>query len=358
MAHFSLTDLKEYLSTDSTRTYWMGIDVHKRSYYMALLDGEDNTFSWSGPADNEKLLTLINDMGIRLEGVCYEAGPTGFSLARILQGAGIPVIVAAPNKIPRSVSPGSKTDRLDCLKLARLASKGLIKPIAVPTEEEEAERALLRRRHQLTDEIRRGKQRIKALFLYHGYQIPASVVVWNRESIKDLKSQTLPLEVKMTLESHVRELEFHNEELSTVMKQLRDIGKKPEHRKKLEALKSVPGVGEVVATTFLLELFRPRRFRRSEEVTSYLGLAPTVQQSGERAPRGRLVPVGQKRLRSLLIEAAWIWQSRDEYAHRLYAKLVSKSGVPQKAITALARKLSIILWRLSLEQRAYRPQLI
>ena len=90
-------------------------------------------------------------------------------------------------------------------------------------------------------------------------------------------------------------------------------------------------------------------------MASYLGLAPTVRHSGDKTPRGSLAPVGQKRLRSLLIEAAWIWRTKDPKTGDLYNKLLSTTGVPQKAITALARKLAIILWRLSIEQRAYRP---
>ena len=65
--------------------------------------------------------------------------------------------------------------------------------------------------------------------------------------------------------------------------------------------------------------------------------------------------MGQKRLRSLLIEAAWMWRAKDSKAGDLYNQLLSRTGVPQKAIAALARRLAIILWRLSIEQRTYRP---
>ena len=137
--------------------------------------------------------------------------------------------------------------------------------------------------------------------------------------------------------------------------QLASMNRHPEHRPVIQSLTSVPGVGKVVATTFHLELFRPQRFRRGDEVASDLGLAPTVRHSGEKTPRGYLVPVGQKRLRSLLIEAAWMWRAKDPKAGELYHKLLGKTGIPQKAIAVLARRLAIILWRLSIEQRAYRP---
>jgi len=355
MARFSLNDLNRFLAVDPDCPYWMGIDVHKNSYHIALRRDDENVFTWSAPALPQNIIEMIVDSQVHITGVCYESGPTGFTLARTLKNAGIPVVVGAPSKIPRSISRGSKTDRLDCIKLACFASKGLIRPIAVPTETEESERSILRRRNQLVDEIRRCKQRIKSMFLYHGFDIPESTTNWRNGCLDELRSIELPSGMRMTLLSHVRELEYLNEELNTVMKQLRDIGRRPEHRKAVDSLKSVPGVGDVVATTFLLELFNPQRFGRAEEVASYLGLAPTVHHSGEKTPRGYLVPVGQTRLRSLLVEAAWIWRSKDEYARLQYNKLMSRTGIPQKAITALARRLSIILWRLSIEQRAYRP---
>ena len=107
-----------------------------------------------------------------------------------------------------------------------------------------------------------------------------------------------------------------------------------------------------------MELFRPERFGRAEEVASYLGLAPMVRHSGEKSPSGRLRPVGQRRLRSLLVEAAWMWKARDEYAKKTYNRILNKVGIPQKAIAALARKLAVILWRLCIEKRPYRKVVV
>ena len=126
------------------------------------------------------------------------------------------------------------------------------------------------------------------------------------------------------------------------------------HQAKMAALRSVPGVGRIVACSYLSELFRPERFERGEEVAAYLGLAPFVRHSGEKTPNGRIRPTGQTRLRSLLMEAAWIWKRRDSGIQAYYSRMLRNTGVVQKAITAVARKLAIILWRLALEQRAYR----
>ena len=355
MARFSLADFRDFLSSDLHSAYWIGIDVHKRTYHIAIFRGDEDFYTWTVPASNGSLVQHFLEFGIEIRAVCYESGPTGFSLARLLQDAGIQVIVAAPNKILRSVSLGAKTDRLDCIKLARLASKGLVKSIAIPTPTEEHERALLRRRHIIVDDIRRRRQRIKSMSLFHGFELPRGVNEWRSNSIEFLKAMELPETLKWTLDSHVRELESLERELSILTGQLKSISGNLEHRSTTKSLQSVPGVGEVVASTFLLEVFNPMRFRNKEEIASYLGLAPTVRHSGEKTPQGFLVPVGQTRLRALLIEAAWVWRNHDMYAQKLYNKLYSRTQVSQKAIVALARKLSIILWRLSIEQRVYRP---
>lgn len=355
MARNSLSALQNFVGVHQSDPFWLGIDVHKRSYHIALLRADHKTFTFTTTASPDAFIEQLQRLDILVAGVAYEAGPTGFSLARALVAEKIPVMVAAPSKIPRSVSAGAKTDRLDCLKLAHYAAKGLIRPIAIPTAEEEARRALLRRRHQLVDRVRQCKQRIKGFLLYHGFKETDAIRNWRSDCDEQIAALPLLPEGRMTVESHLRELRFLKQELSDVADQLESLNRQPEHRPVIQALTSVPGVGKVVATTFHLELFRPERFRRGDEVASYLGLAPTVRHSGEKTPRGYLVPVGQKRLRSLLIEAAWMWRAKDPKAGELYHKLLGKTGVPQKAIAALARRLAIILWRLSIEQRAYRP---
>ena len=355
MANYSLSALKSFIATHQSEPFWIGIDVHKRSYHLALLRADGRTFTLVAPARPEQLVEQFQRLEISIAGVVYEAGPTGFGLARTLQKEGITVTVAAPSKVPRSVSSGSKTDRLDCLKLAQYVAKGLIRPIAIPTAQEEAHRALLRRRHQLVDSIRRCKQRIKGFLLYHGFKESEAIKNWRPDFPEQIAFLSLEAEGRLTIDSHLRELNFLQNELSSVTSQLDQINLQPNHRVAIRSLTSVPGVGKVVATTFHTELFRPERFGRGEEVASYLGLAPTVRHSGERTPRGHMVPVGQTRLRSLLIEAAWMWRAKDTYARELYNKLLSKTGIPQKAIAALARRLAIILWRLSIGQRAYRP---
>lgn len=355
MARNSLSGLHSFVFGFTHGLFYVGIDVHKRNYHVALRRSDGCTQSLVSPASPQSVVALLTGLDIQIGAVAYESGPTGFSLARSLIAAGITVIVAAPSKIPRSVTRDAKCDRLDCLKLAAYAAKGMLKPIAIPTPEEEARRTLLRRRHMVVDSVRRCKQRIKGLLLFLGVEEPKELERWQLGIGEILLALPMELPARQTLESYLRELAFNQEELRRVELQLRALPKTPELAVSMVCLQSVPGVGPTVATTFALELFSPKRFKRPEEVTSYLGLAPVVRHSGNKTPSGRLIPVGQTRLRSLLIEAAWMWRAKDDYADRIYRRLLGKTGIAQKAIAALARRLAIILWRLCIEQRRYRP---
>lgn len=355
MARISLSRIASFVVGFEKKLFWIGADVHKKSYSIALRRADDASLTWTCSACPTLFVDQIKRLGIRVAAVAYEVGPTGFSLARSLQSAGFKVIVAAPSRIPRPVTPGGKSDRLDCIKLSEYAAKGMLKTIAIPSVEQEACRGLLRRRHKLVDAVRRCKQRIKSQLLYQGLKAPKELSHWSNGAAAALRKLPMEPGYRNALDSLLRELAFFKKELGQVQRELIRTTMDRKNRENMVYLKSVPGVGSVVAATFSLELFRPERFEGADQVSSYLGLAPMVRQSGQTRGRGRLVPVGQSRLRSLLIEAAWSWKSKDRYAASVYNRLLRRSGVAQKAICAVARKLAIILWRLLIEQRVYRP---
>lgn len=352
MARVSVAGIQTFVEGGRGGMVHVGVDVHKRSYSVALLRSDGSWKEWTTPASSRVLERIFSSVRSRIGAVAYEAGPCGFGLARCLMKVGIPVIVAAPSRIPRPVAATSKTDRLDGRKLAEYAATGLLRPIAVPTEDEEGFRALLRRRHRLTDTIRHAKQRLRGLLLQFGIPEPAGIDHWGKAALAEVAQLPLPSGADRVRDSLLRELAFLTQEREALDEQLRETCRTPEHAGRAKALKTVPGVGEIVATTFAAEVFRPGRFQRSEEVTSYLGLAPVVRQSGGAKARAKIRPVGQRRLRSLLIEAAWMWKRRDTAAETFYRRILGRTGLPQKAIVAVARKLAIILWRLSVSPAA------
>ncbi len=98
---------------------YIGIEAHKESFHVALWLNDAPAIDFVMPPDSTKLIDILNKLRPALRLVVYEAGPTGYSLARALQDAALPVSVVAPSETPRQSAPDSKTDRLDTRKLAR-----------------------------------------------------------------------------------------------------------------------------------------------------------------------------------------------------------------------------------------------
>jgi len=351
MAMNKLAQLAKVLDNENAKSFNIGIDVHKLSYHLAFRRSDGKTHTFVSSADPLLVVRMIKNAKIEVVQIAYEAGPTGFGLARTLLLAGFHVIVVAPSKTPRPVSRDAKTDRLDCVKLAEFSAKGMLSGIAVPTETEEADRALVRRRHDVAEEIRRTKQRIKSYLLVTGDKGLSS---FGEQSLSAMERAPRQRSAQLVVQSLLRTLRFLAKEKKALEKEIALLMHDPAYETVSACLKSVPGVGEVTSATFCAEIFRPERFENAGQVASLLGLAPVVRQSGLKKPTGRLVPTGQKRLRALLLEAAWIWRAKDPCAREFYSKMVSKTGLPQKAIVAVARKLCVILWTLAVKKRPYR----
>lgn len=193
MAKYSVSRIRSFLEAFEGEEIHVGVDVHKHSYSVAVRRADGACETWATPAKPYELVHTLLNFATPVGSVVYEAGPTGFALARALEEAGLTCIVAAPNKIPRPVSPGSKTDRLDCIKLADYAAKGMLKSIAIPTQTEEAERGLLRRRFQLVDELKRTRLRIKSLLLVMGVEEPKGLAQWSKQAVLALSVCNLSL---------------------------------------------------------------------------------------------------------------------------------------------------------------------
>ena len=147
---------------------WAGLDVHARSVLAVTLDAQSGELrSARLPGETVKVVEFL----AKLPGptrVAYEAGPTGYGLARTLHAAGIGCVVAAPGKIERPAQDRIKTDARDAERVLRLLMIDALHPVRVPTVEEEALRDLVRAREDLRGDLMRARQRLSKLLLRHG----------------------------------------------------------------------------------------------------------------------------------------------------------------------------------------------
>ena len=332
---------------------YVGIDVHKESYGVALWLNGTPAIDFVMPADNEKLLKLLEKVSIALNRVVYEAGPTGYTLARRLRKAALPVTVVAPSKTPRQSARDSKTDQLDAKTLARYAAKSLLRPIAIPTMQQEADRQLTRTRDQLVSKQSRIKLQIKSFLLQHGIEQPPAVRTWSANAPEQLCALRLSKQLRLCLDLLVQELQFLQNQLITMEEQLKETFGKQRHTPKVALLQTHPGIGPVIARQFTAEIFAPKRFNHKTEVAKYVGLSPTIIQSGQSRRDGPVTKTGRPELRSNLIQGAWVWIRRDPRAHKTFNRILHNTANKNKAITAMARRLAIHLWKMLYDNKPF-----
>jgi transposase len=144
-----------------------GLDVHARKTAAAAVQlGSGEVWKAQLPGSSAAAIEWLRSLPGEVRAV-YEAGPTGFALARAGRAAGVEVMVCAPGAIPRQPGDRIKTDTRDALKLARLHAAGQLRPVLVPAAELEALRDLVRAREDLRGDLMRARHRIGKLLLRH-----------------------------------------------------------------------------------------------------------------------------------------------------------------------------------------------
>lgn len=338
----------------------VGCDVHAGKYAVALwspLRGEWLS-EWVQADDDRALLKRLDPIRAHVARVVYEAGPTGFGLARALRAAGFPVDVIAASHTPRPAVAPDKSDRRDARELARQASQpGMLHPVYIPSGQEEQERQIWRIREQHKVRLAQLKQRLKALLLCHGYKAPAGLKHWSKAGVEALRAMALPAALRWSVDELLLTLEEARKAVMRGNRKLQQLAQEERYKEPVERLRTVPGVGLIVAMGFVLELMNLERFADRRNLARFLALCPKVGSSNEQSWSEGRPELGQATLRSLLVEAAWRWRRGDPYARMLFERYLANTAMKQKAIVALAHKLAVILWRLATGTLPYLPGL-
>ena len=333
----------------------VGLDVHKKDYKVAVwsCSRESIVGEWVQPPTGDCLVRTLRPYASRVVKVVYEAGPTGFGLARDLCRAGFVVEVVAPSLTPRPAGAVAKSDRLDARLLAQQGAQKLLKAVYVPSEQEESDRQVRRMRQTMLCNMRKTKNRIKSFLLLHGLAEPEGLVHWTGDSVKALRAMDLDGGLRFSLDLLLGDLRHGQEQLRKADAALRVLGGLERHRQAIGLMRTVPGVGPLTAATVRFELPSAQRFDDKEQVAKACGLSPLVRSSGQTRIEGRVTKQGNPRLRTALVEAAWQWVMREPAASRRYQRYVSTTGSKKKSIVAMARRLAIILWRIQITGKPY-----
>jgi transposase len=282
---------------------WVGLDVHARKVVAGVLDaGSGELLTVRVPPRSEETVAWLRQLSGPVR-VAYEAGPTGYGLARACAAAGISCTVAAPSKILRASGDRVKTDRRDAERLARLLRLGELVAVRVPEPHEEAARDLVRAREDARGELMRARHRLSKLLLRHGLVYDASA--WTRAHDGWLRRQRLasrPLAIAFD-ESYAAMLQAKTRR-DALDQAIIELAAEPPFADVVGRLVCLRGVATLTALALTVEIGDWHRFR-PQSLGPFLGLTPSEDSTGERRRLGAITKTGNTHARRLLVEAAW-----------------------------------------------------
>lgn len=337
------------------RKLFIGIDVHKRTYSIAVICEGVTVKTWRMEADPQKCVNGIKTYfkGAVISSV-YEAGFSGYTLHRALISAGINNIVINPASVQKAANNRVKTDKLDATKMASQLSMGLLRGISVPSKERELEREITRLRSQLVGHRTTLVLQIKSKLMYYGIMAADDNRKASEKYMCEIENLDLDRELKFSLKILIDQWRYCSEKIKEVEK---EISKQDQKNKECSRIyRSFPGVGTITSRILANELGNlEERFKNERELFSYTGLTPSEYSSGDTIRKGKISRCGPARIRWILIEVAWMCIRKDQSLKESYERIKLRRG-GKKAIVAIARKLIGRIRSCFINNSLYIPQ--
>jgi len=349
---------------------WVSLDVHKLSIVAATLPPVGGKPDVCRIETTEKAIRRFIDRLGGPEGltVCYEAGPGGFALWRLLTRLGVSCDVVAPSLVPVRAGDRVKTDRRDAKKLVSLHRAGLLRFVHPPTEELEGLRDLLRCRDDIRCARTAARHRVLKQLLRHGRIFRDAKTAWTkmhrawlaRQRLDDPLAQRALEQLLIHLDGIERQLDLLDAELGQIAASERWAGQ-------VAILTRFRGISTLSALGLIAEIGDFARFGHPRELASWLGITPSEYSSGDQQHRGHITKAGNHHARRLLVEAAWhyrhpprrptsgpepderAWQAQIRLHHR-YRHLTEHGKRTTVTNIAIARELVGFLWAAMTDQ--------
>jgi len=337
---------------------WAGLDVHAAKVIACVVDGESGEMTVHRlPGETAAVVAFC--LGLpRPVRVAYEAGPTGFGLARALAAAGVDCVIAAPGKIERPAQDRIKTDARDSERLVRLLMIGGLHAVRVPTPEEEALRDLVRAREDLRGDLMRARHRLSKLLLRHDIRYEDTSSRWGRRHREWLAKLDLGHGgAQLTLSEYVGAIDALEIRRRTLEAAIGELIASSPWAGDVARLRCLRGIDTLSAVGLAVEVGDFARFEHPNRLMSYLGLVPSEYSSGETRRQGAITKSGSRHARRLLVEAAWHYRRPP----RLGTTLERRQDGQDQAAIAIAWKAQQHLhrtWRRLETQRGKRRTII
>lgn len=349
----------------------LAMDVHKNTISAAVLEpGATTPVVDKISSDDEMVRRLVARFPEpRRVWACYEAGPTGYELARLLRSLDVRCEVIAPSLIPARPGDRVKTDRRDASRMALLFRAGQLSGVRVPTVAEEAVRDLCRARADMVLDQTRARHRLGKFLLRHG-RVWRDGDNWTLKHMAWIRSQRFEDPALTATFGHYQAtLVAREAAVEAVDADLRLWFDRAPFTDAVSRLAAYRGITSLGALTLASEVCDWRRFPTAAMFMGFCGLVPSEHSSGQRTQRGGITHAGNTHLRTQLVESAWAYKARPAagavlkkrqegldpavvaraWAAQLrlcgkFARLDARKTNRKTVVTAIARELAGFVW--------------
>ena len=334
----------------------IGLDIHRA--FAEAVAWQDGKLKRLGRIDMRRdLLAAFAGQLSPDDIVVVEATGNAAAVAAVIAPHVKRVVIGNPKQVRLIAHAKIKTDTIDAGVLAQLYASGFLPEVWVADEPTQALRRQVTRRNQIVRQRSRLKNIIQSIL--HAHLVPscphadlcgAKGRVW-------LVEQVVPEDERLAIERHLREFDRLGEDLKVIERDLAFSALADEGAKRLM---TVPGIDMIVALAMMAAIGDVTRFTAPRRLVSYLGLNPSVHQSGPGpAYHGRITKQGRGHARGMLVEAAWAAARAPGPLRAFFLRIRARRGQHVAAV-ATARKLAIVIWHLLSKGESYvwaRPSL-
>jgi transposase len=282
----------------------VGLDVHARTVVGCAIDGLTGEIHRRRlTPDQSEILAWVRSLPGPAR-VTYEAGPTGFGLARFLRASGLECLVAAPSKLQRPSGDRVKTDARDALHLARLLKLGEIVEVTVPGVAQEAARDLVRARDDVRADLMRTRHRVSKMLLRQGI-VYSGGQAWTGKHDQWLRAQRFPQPGRqLAFETAYEAMLFTSDRRDRLDAAITRMALEGEFTDVVRRLSCLRGISTLTAFALAVEIGDWHRLTGAS-IGAYLGLVPVEDSTGQSRRQGSITKTGNTHARRLLVEAAW-----------------------------------------------------
>jgi transposase len=310
---------------------FIGIDTAKLRNAVAIAEaGRRGEVRYQGEVDTSEAATrkLVAGLAARYCKLtfCYEAGPTGYGLQRLIESLGHSCIVVAPSLIPKKAGDRVKTNRRDAVALARLHRAGELTAVWIPDPVHEAMRDLVRARTAAMEAVRRARQQLQGFLLRHE-RVFTGRKTWSPAHRRWLAGLRFAHPAQqIVLQEQIDTIEEAERRRDRLGQQIRELVPDWSMAPVVTALQAMRGIAFLSAVVLAAEVGGFRRFATPRQPMAWLGLVPSEHSSGSKVERGGITKAGNGRARRVLVEGAWSYRFPARVTNPIQARL---EGLPQ-----------------------------